>query len=102
MDLRSSQRKPIALDAALYFGDGQIRRGRTRDMGLTGVFIKTDRKVGCGGAGVEVAFGRDEDGAPTSYRFQARVVRRSREGVGLIFRDVDLDAFRGLQALLMR
>jgi len=100
MEHRWSLRTPIELDVDLNCeGLGQLGC-RTRDIGLGGVFLEGSADFPPKNANVELTFNLDSSEGTTRHKIKARVVRIADDGIGLMFRDFDVGAFRSLQEVL--
>lgn len=101
MENRWSMRRPLALDVRLSYRGWEFRSCKTRDIGLGGLFVETGNVPLPKYAPVELIFTRRGKRLKARRSIKARVVRVAETGVGLIFRDFDVDAFRTIQDILM-
>lgn len=101
MNHRWSMRKSLVLDVDLVVGDGECRRGRTRNVSLGGLFVEcepvstVDRYTPVE-MRVKLAEGESADG----YRLKGEVRHSSDQGIGVAFRDFTIDDMRALQQVL--
>lgn len=101
MEHRWSLRTPVTLDVDLIYESASEMACKTRDIGLGGVFIEGDSQtMPPKNANVELNFILNSDDGSTKHKIKARVVRTSDDGIGLMFRDFDVGAFRSLQEVL--
>ena len=101
MEHRWSLRTPVELDVDLIYESVDEMACKTRDIGLGGVFIEGDSQVmPPKNANVELNFILNSDEGSIKHKIKARVVRTSDDGIGLMFRDFDVGAFRSLQEVL--
>jgi PilZ domain len=101
MERRWTERTPVNVPVDLAYAGTQTGEYRARDIGLGGVFVELPGEVILVvetpldlifilGSGVHL----------NKFRISARVVRVVADGVGMMFRDFDADAFRSLQEVL--
>lgn len=103
MENRWSMRRLLALDVRLFYRGWEFRGCKTRDIGLGGMFVETGDVPLPKYAPVELVFARRGGRRFKARRtIKARVVRVADSGVGLMFRDFDVAAFRAIQDILMR
>jgi hypothetical protein len=102
MERRWHVRAPIELDVALYYDGLGMLRCRTRDVSLEGMFINTGAIALPHHVPIDIVIPGGEDGAPGAqmHRLPAYVVRVASEGVGAMFRNVDIRAYRALERLV--
>jgi hypothetical protein len=102
MERRWHARAPIAMDVALYYDGLGMLRCRTRDVSLEGMFIKTGAIALPFHVPIDIVIPETTDAAPgrVMHRLPAYVVRVANDGVGTMFRNLDIRAFRALQRLL--
>jgi hypothetical protein len=100
MEHRWSIRTPIRIEVDLDCpGLGQAT-ARTRDIGLGGVFVESRELNPPRNATIELTFYLGSGDTRVAYRIKARVVRVTPEGVGLMFKDYDVNTFRSLQEVI--
>lgn len=101
MEHRWSLRTPIELDVDLIRESGSGHEAfKTRDIGLGGVFLEGGGAYPEKNTNVELNFILTTDEGDMKHRIKARVVRIADDGIGLMFRDFDVGAFRSLQEVL--
>jgi hypothetical protein len=102
MERRWHARAPIELDVAIYYDGLGMLRCRTRDISLEGMFINTGAIALPYHVPVDIVIPGSADGSPGGgmHRLPAFVVRVANEGVGTMFRNVDIRAYRALERLL--
>jgi len=102
MERRWTERTPINVPVDLSCTNVQNEECRTRDIGLGGVFVELPKTVNLATeTPVELTFKLGSGPQLTKHRINARVVRVSGDGVGMMFRDFDAIAFRSLQEVLL-
>jgi len=101
MERRWTERTPIDVPVDLSYAGMQTGECRARDIGLGGVFVALPKEISLAEeTPVELTFILGEGGHVTKHHINARVVRVSQEGVGMMFRDFDAVTFRSLQEVL--
>jgi len=83
---RSSNRLPVVLIAVLSQNNQVILGGKTRDIGVGGLFIETGPVTLSPGTRVEVQINANQGSMEPLLHAEAEVVYRSCEGMGLAFR----------------
>ena len=102
MERRWTERTSINVPVDLSYAGVQTEECRTRDIGLGGVFVVLPETVNLmEETSVELTFKLGATPHLTKHRINARVVRVSGDGVGMMFRDFDAIAFRSLQEVLL-
>jgi len=99
MEHRWSSRKAIELDVTVESHDGRIR-ARTQDVGLEGMYLRVPVHCLEENTPVELIFALGRGRQARTHRVKACVVRRGRNGVGVMFLEFTADAFRYLEDLL--
>jgi hypothetical protein len=99
LDRRDTPRIPIALEALLLSGQNGLKRVRTRDISLDGVFVLTPGMRPADGP-IDMAIRLPGDGAPRYHRFVAKPVRVESAGAGFAFESTDSDAYAALLGLM--
>lgn len=101
MERRWSPRTLVNLDVDLMSGKTSYE-GRTKDVGLGGVFVEIDGKIPALESQLDIVFKLELEDRETKHRIKAKVVRVSNVegGVGLMFRSPDASTFRALQDIL--
>lgn len=98
---RWSERKPIQIDVALYYGPLGTVPGKTRDISLEGMYVMTRGIDLPLHAELEVSFITPSGGGSgQEHHMPAYVVHQSDEGVGLMLRHVDYSDFYALRYML--
>jgi hypothetical protein len=101
MERRWTERTPIDIAVDLAYAGTQAGEYRTRDIGLGGVFVEVSQTADLAAeTPVELIFKLGTGEHLTKHRINARVVRVTDDGVGMMFRDFDASAFRSLQEVL--
>jgi hypothetical protein len=102
MERRWHARAPIKIDVALYYDGLGMLRCRTHDVSLEGMFINTGAIALPYHVPIDIVMPQMSDGepGPGMHRFPAYVVRVANDGVGAMFRNLDIRAFRALERLL--
>lgn len=88
MEHRCSVRKSLILDVVLNCRSLGLVGGRTRDIGMGGMFVDIGRIQLPMNALVESCILLESDGQTKPFRTEAMVVHTSRSGVGLMFSDL--------------
>jgi PilZ domain len=102
MERRWTERTSINVPVDLSYAGVQTEECRTRDIGLGGVFVELPKEVNLAAeTSVELTFKLGAAPQLTKHRINARVVRVTEDGVGMMFRDFDAIAFRSLQEVLL-
>jgi hypothetical protein len=98
---RWTERTPLNVAVDLAYAGTQAGEYRTRDIGLGGVFVELPKATDLvTETPVELIFKLGEGERLTKHRINARVVRVTDDGIGMMFRDFDASAFRSLQEVL--
>ena len=102
MEHRWSLRAPIRIDIDLDCPGVGATTCTTRDIALGGVFVEMPDVLPPKNADVDLVIHLYAEGRPTQYRVKAKVVRVTRDGVGLMFRDYDMVTYRSLREVIGR
>lgn len=97
---RWSERKPIEMNVNLYYAPMGELQGRTRDISLEGMYVKTHGIELPVNAELEISFVTDIAGHEKKHQMPAYVVHGSGDGVGLMLRHVDYSDFYALRYML--
>jgi len=101
MERRWTERTPINVAVDVAYAGKQAGEYRTRDIGLGGVFVELPEETDIAAeTPVELIFKLGSGVYLTKHRINARVVRVTSDGLGMMFRDFDATAFRSLQEVL--
>ena len=100
IDQRWSERKPIALEVALYYPPVGTIMGRTRDVSLEGMFVETHGAELPVEAELEISFVTEGANKSHEHHVPAYVVHGGREGVGLMLRHIDYSDFYALRYMI--
>ena len=98
MEQRWSQRKKVTLNVDVSYHGSDLTRGVSCDVGLGGVFLKTDSQCLQHNQVVDLFFTMDNE--TIKHKLKARVVRELNNGYGLMFKEFDTNAFRSLQVIM--
>ncbi|WP_172597692.1 PilZ domain-containing protein [Sulfuriflexus mobilis] len=99
MEQRINKRKDFVLNVKLYLANHEVKYLKSQDVSLGGVFINmAEIKVRLGSK-VELAI-QDPGNTGQEYRFTARTVRITDNGVAFAFEYCNADNFRALQKLV--
>ena len=102
MERRWTERTSMNIPVDLAYAGEQTEECRTRDIGLGGVFVELPKDVNIASeTPVELTFKLGASPNLTKHRINARVVRVTEDGIGMMFRDFDAIAFRSLQEVLL-
>ncbi len=89
-------------DAMLSYPPLGLLRSKVRDISLDGMFVETRSIALHANTPVEVTVRLRKGNTREVYRLRAFVVRVTRDGAGLMFRDFDDATFRTARALLLK
>ena len=98
MEQRWSQRKEVTLNVNINFRGSELTQGTSYNIGLGGIFIKTNTHCLQNNQIVDLFFTMDGDS--TRHKLRAKVIRELKDGYGLMFKDFDTNAFRSLQVIM--
>lgn len=98
MEHRCSIRKSLTLDVVINYRGLGLVRGRTRDIGMGGLFVDTGCVQLPANAMVDVAVMLD--GASRPLRIGAIVVHTRDSGAGLLFDELDPDCHDTLHQMI--
>ena len=99
IEQRWSQRRSVILGIEVFDHGSLISACQSRDVGLGGMFIETDKNQFKQNQDVELLFALGNENT-VKHKLKARVVRVLNEGVGLVFKDFDTSSFRALQEIM--
>lgn len=99
MEHRLSERRPINLDVLIFHQGLPVGRGRTRNIGLEGMFIETEIRDFSEGTTLDIELNVDGDEGEQRVRLPGLVVHRNREGMGLMFLTLAPEIHDTLQTL---
>lgn len=100
MEHRCSERKPVYLNAVIFYRPLGLLRAKVLDVSLEGAFVDTGRVSLPPHAMVELTFTLDIESKQKLYQMEAIVVHHQRTGSGLMFKDFKLDAFQAIRDIL--
>jgi len=100
MEQRWSTRTRVKLDVDLSGQGLEEGKYQTRDIGLGGVFLEMTRNAPAQDTLVELTFDFEQGTAGGRHKIKCKVVRVEEDGIGLMFRDFDANAFRALRELV--
>lgn len=100
MERRWTTRTEMRVNLEVATADAILSGCETRDIGLGGLFLKTNGNTLAEGTDVELTFNLSSQYEETPPVIRAKVVRLTGEGVGLMFKDFDAIAFRSLQKVI--
>lgn len=101
MEHRWSERKPIEMEVALYYAPVGTIIGKTLDVSLEGMFVRTPEADPLPlHAELEVSFVTSNGDSHREHRMPAYVVHGKDGGVGLMLRHVDYSDFYALRYML--
>lgn len=99
IEKRWSSRQPLRLEVDVELS-GSNFMGLTIDVGLGGAFVETESYHFEQDNDVTLRFQSNEDAGIESSDLNARIVRVSDEGIGLMFQNFDADAYRSLKTVM--
>jgi hypothetical protein len=100
MEQRWSLRKPVTLEVKVVYKCHPVILGRSRNIGLEGLFIETGIMILPVGSSIEVEFGLMAGTQWEEYHMPAVVVHRNRDGCGIAFHTFNGKAFRVIEQFL--
>lgn len=100
IEQRWSERKPIEMDVALYYPPVGTIMGRTRDISLEGMFVRTHGAELPVETELQVSFVTEGQARSHEHRMPAYVVHGNDDGVGLMLRHVDYNDFYALRYMI--
>jgi hypothetical protein len=101
MERRWGVRRPVEVEVLIDNQPACTLQGRVDNISIGGLFVKTEASSLRMNAPVELVLSIDEAGNKHVYRLPAVVVRQANGGVGLMFDQYDVSAFRTLVVLLL-
>ncbi len=100
MERRWSIRKLIVMDVALIYDGLGMVRGKTLDISMEGMFIVTGAITLPYNVPIDIVLEMAEGKDRKSHRLPALVVRVAEDGIGTMFRNMEVGALRALQCVL--
>ncbi len=97
MEHRWSERKPIALEAQLFYKGQTALSCKTRNVSFEGMFIETHGKSPPKDANIELAFELQVGRRNKPHLMQAQVVHVNEHGIGIMFRNFNIGTLHALQ-----
>jgi len=97
---RWSPRRDLKIDVVLLKQGTPMARGRSRDVGLEGMFVEADCNDVTKDSLLDVEFVLDDGVDSRRHRMSALVVHVAREGYGLMFLRFNRQVFRLFQDIL--
>lgn len=100
---RSERRKNVRVafqtTVSLHFADGEYAHCQTRDLSLKGIFIPgiVDREPG---EKCQVAILLSGTSSELKINMTGEVVRKTEEGIGICFDEIDIDSFFHLKNIV--
>ena len=86
---RKSARRPVALKAILYPGEGPPFFGTIQDISFSGIFVETRVKAPPVKTQISLSFRLGAGEQRNQYRMSAVGARSTADGMGLTFEDYD-------------
>jgi hypothetical protein len=93
-------RKSVMFEVQVSYKCHPVVRGRSRNIGLEGLFIETGIVILPVGSCIEVEFALMADALWEQIRMPAVVVHRTGDGCGIVFQAFKRKAFRSIERLL--
>ena len=100
MEQRWSLRKPVTFEVKVSYKCHPVVLGRSRNIGLEGLFIETGIMILPVSSCIEIEFALVTGTRWEEIRIPAVVVHRNREGCGIAFQAFNGKAFRAIEQLL--
>lgn len=88
MEHRCSLRRPMKVDIVLNYRSLGLVRGRSRDVGMGGMFVETGRIQIPVNAMVDVSVMLDTADGACAFHAEAIVVHTNKGGIGMMFSDL--------------
>lgn len=101
MEHRGGGRRAVSADVILDCRPAGLLRGRVKDISIGGMFVKLPTIPRMSNRRVRVIFVRRQHRVSRIYRVHAAVTRRGQDGAGLMFNDLNPNAFYALLAILL-
>ena len=104
-DKRRTHRHTLALDADVHFREPSVNgmfRCRTGNIGLNGVFLPSENMPITSETAVELVFHSSSSATSSKYAINAKVVRNTADGAGLVFCPEDEQQVQGLRRFLLK
>ncbi|MGD8940326.1 MAG: hypothetical protein PVJ72_13160 [Gammaproteobacteria bacterium] len=92
MEHRCNIRLQIAIEVMLYHNGISVISGKSRDVGVEGLFVECGALIYKNNTLLEVEFEVTSITGRQVYRLSAMVVHRSKDGLGLFVRDEESQA----------
>jgi hypothetical protein len=102
VEQRKSSRRLLRQRVAVDCPRAATIAAYTRDLSLGGMFVETGALALSPNTTVSVSFSLDYGGAVHTFRLDAAVVRRSHDGMGLMFLEMEPEEIRALSEALAR
>lgn len=99
VERRESVRSPVRLRAEIYAGDTRVHCERTRDLGMGGVFLPTDRRL-APGTHCRVVLLIDGPGSDLEVQVDGQIVRVDSTGMAVAFTAMSVDSFHHLRGVV--
>lgn len=97
---REFSRSPVRLVIDLMVNGAVVASASTRDVGLKGAFLFTERRVAVGSPAVAVLRLGDDPRAPRP-EIASLVVRQDPDGIALEFLEMDVEALHHLRGIVL-
>ena len=101
MEHRCGTQRVIEANVIIDCRPAGLTRGHVRNISAGGLFIKMRPPGGLTSDRVKVVFVYHDRGVARMYRMPAVIIRWSRDGAGLMFSELNPNAFYGLLAILL-
>lgn len=85
MEHRCGNRHPLHAPVVLHTAGGIPVRGHTREVSISGMFVAVDPKLFGANSVIDIELTVPGMSGLRTYRWQAMVVRRTGDGIGLMF-----------------
>jgi hypothetical protein len=102
MEHRWSPRRTIHRDAMLYFQGLPVMQATVCNIGLDGAYVETPDAGLPRGTALELEFELSDHSPKSRHRLPALVMHQSLEGMGLMFRNFQQNAFEDIHAYLFQ
>jgi len=96
---RWSQRRDVLLGVDVLENGEIVASCQSRDVGLGGVFVKTDNRKLFSDCDYELCFSLGQKDM-AKQKLKAKIVRTADDGYGFMFKDFDTNSFRALQEIM--
>lgn len=102
MEHRASPRKTISQYVLVYQNNLPVLRGTARNISLEGLFLETGPVIFKKDTLLEVEFHLGTGAMRKHYRVPVVVRRKTKTGLGMVFKNIETESVRRIQEFLYR